>query len=240
MGSFLEIKQKVVERCGDYSLVTDLVSYGNNGIEHLINKAVHYLDRQTNHLFNTPFAYFRLAADQVLVHMQGVRSIAAIDILEPGGTTYAPLYFSQTFEQVQHYLETTDVSRGTPYCWTYLTANVVPWLVAFDPLNFEGSQYVLHPTDYTKNTILIAPKADKLYTLRARGRFFTQKLVDDADTSHWLENEEDAVVALTMMYWALDHDNKTLADRYLAEAAVEEIMKDGIEQEEGEGPVEIV
>jgi len=236
----LELKKRIVERCGDYSLVIDRVTYADNGVEVLIDRGQRYLDQHVKTIHINSYFFTALALNQNLVHLEGLRSLLSIDLFEANSDVPIPILYTPNLDVISYYLNSENVTIGTPYAWTYMSTALTKAVAGIDLTLFDGTDVVVQPADLTKTSIILGPAADKAYTLRAFGRFYTPKLLLDTDTSYWTVNHEGASEALALYYWALSQDNKTLADRYLAEADIDEITKDSVEAEESEGAWEII
>jgi len=185
-----EIREWFVQDSGRYDLVTDMVSFSDNGADRYINAGMRWLDRQVT-ILNQYGKFFRsVAAGDKMVNVSGCRSIRSAWIRDSDGNITKLTYDS--FDDLREIFgeDFSEVTSGTPCYYTLLSLRQYDEQET-DPPDDEG---LTDDAWHTEEGILIMPPPDEAVTLIIEGKFRFATLADGSDENFWTVNEPSILV----------------------------------------------
>lgn len=194
MSTLLQIRTRFVQAVGDYSLVTDIGTYADNGANNWINDAQKKLDEHFEHprnrrLFSVAFA----ALGATYVDITKTKFIEAVYLTHTSLT--APMYmeYNPLYRYVYESANSTT-TQSSPTCWTFGQINVDP-------------DHVVAPVDYVSTRIQFDLPVDKTYTVNVVGQFYSTDMSSDSDHSFWTDSYPTLLMWQAIVEYASVREN---------------------------------
>ena len=205
--TLLQVRQKFVEACGRFDLVSDYEAedYTDNGADYFIQAGLRILEAMVD-TFEAGIQVWKkdiIAGTYQLLpaYLRQAEEVWAYDQSSDARTQLTQITHS---EMLDKYGESFDnVSQGTPAYWCRLARPATGQETYDDMAAFVADlgnadyQYdytsVLFNKDYTNSGILIMPPADASYTISLYGRFHSF-LTGDGDYNFWSVRYPELVI----------------------------------------------
>jgi len=105
-----------------------------------------------------------------------------------------------------------DIATGVPvyYCTNVIKlapSQIDETLVGFTDATYDKGD-IVYGRDWTYTGILFMPPADGTYTATVYGKFFTERLAEDANTNYWSNEYPDLLVMAAMAELELFNRNR--------------------------------
>lgn len=178
-----EIRTKFIQQSGRYDLANSDGS--DNGADFYINAGQKYLDRIVERHDDVARAFMLVEPGQYLATFSNCRAIYDVAMYVDGNFTW--LTEKDIYELRRIYSKPFSlVSQGTPNY--YSPAHIRP--SSYDPERMDGiAEYIDIPSTWKSiNSVILMPTPDKQYHVEVWGKFYSQPLVADSDSSLWSEN----------------------------------------------------
>jgi len=196
--AYLDLKKQFIQITGNYDLVVDTTSYASAtpfGIDDVIWSGQRLLESLVSDR-RRQLSWERkdILVDSVALAVKNVRVLKEVWISSTDGKTILekkPLgWLRETFGEL------SGVTAAKPLYWVPAVNKLSPnqiTLTAAGGSNPYTAEFSYDADDiqfgenWSYDTILYYPKADKTYTMSVLGKFFEKKLTVDADVNFWTE-----------------------------------------------------
>jgi hypothetical protein len=189
--NLLQIRQKLVVLSGRQDLAStspesmDLCDI-DAGADFFIQAASRALDREQENATTESWFEKSLAVGDYLVDLEDCRNISQVWYVNSDGEEVKLDWL--LFEELRsedYYPMLGSTTSGAPLNWSRYPRTRPPAQV------YEGSELNVH-------SIIIMPPTDAAITVRVYGKFYSAKLVNNADENFWSYNHEDILIAASL------------------------------------------
>jgi len=187
--TLLAARKEFVNQSGRLDLMN--VDNSDNGADFYINAAQRWLDRETEIFQEMAKVYRKISAGTQIVKIQDARVIHRVGVGESDSFNWLKKYFSHDLRE-KYAKPYEDVDQGIPEYYTPVILRGSHTGAA----SWDGiAAYMNTDSDWkTYNGILLMPIPDQEYHIEIWGKFYSEQLVDDDDTSFWTEMHEYILV----------------------------------------------
>jgi hypothetical protein len=192
--NLLEIRKEFVKRSGRFDLVTDAATFGDNGANHFINEGIHFLERLAEVPEANARLFFELAAGEYAITFQHkcrvIGEVWANDSEQRYQLTKVPFNeFKSTFSS-----PASEASSNYPAYFTLASLRALETTAKNSLATFIDKSWDETDKKYDYRGIVIAPPADKTYTIEINGIFKQVNLSSNTDENYWTIEEPNLVI----------------------------------------------
>lgn len=185
--NLLNLRKWLVKESGRYELVTDTVSYGDNGANDYIRAGQMWLDdmQETRHADGTNMKLIASGTNSIVFGWcRSIREVWCIDQT----TDYKwqlekkVMYKDLTLEDKSIYPET---ETGAPLYYQPSNFRLAPEDEAIGDIDVPVKYMQFIGSSYLYNGIIVSPVPDMDYIIETKGLFYSPVLAADTDENFW-------------------------------------------------------
>lgn len=175
--ALIDVRREFVKKSGRYDLVTDTVTWADNGANFYINAARKIVDKMLAQRSRMTHLSEDLAANEYEVELSlSARIIKDVEAINSEGSVL-PLEFKSLRDLYSIYnKELEELASGYPLYWTYKVGDTASSL----------------------RNLLVWPPVSEACTIRVRGWFLNGDYVDDTDADIWTDEYPEILIKASL------------------------------------------
>jgi hypothetical protein len=229
--NLLEVRTQFVKVSGRYDLVTDAISFADNGADFYINSGQRFLDKAVTVPENTATIFLPLG-EYALTFQYGIRSIQRVFV--NSSTSRFQLPKKDLSELKNSFAEPVNlITTGGPTCYALADLRALETTDKNSLGEFINLTHDETDLKYDYRGIIIAPPVDEAYVVEISGLFEQFVLSNDTDENWWTIREPDMLIKAALYQLEISSRGTENARNFLSSLTSEITLleKDFVEEE---------